>query len=88
MIYEYECQNCNYLFERTLKLVDRLIPTEEPCPECGQLEVQQYLGTMLYVDSHKLMTSRKPDSGFREVLAKIHENTPGSCLKQNSRFSF
>lgn len=27
---------------------------------------------------------RKPDSGFKEVLQKIHEKTPGSTLNRSS----
>jgi hypothetical protein len=28
--------------------------------------------------------ARKPDTGFKEVLQKIHERTPGSTLNQGS----
>lgn len=29
---------------------------------------------------------RKPDQGFKEVLKKIHTNTPGSILDKNTNF--
>jgi len=35
-------------------------------------------------DPTKLSASRKYDSGFKEVLQRIHEKTPGSQLNQTS----
>ena len=35
-------------------------------------------------DPTKLSSTRKLDSGFKEVLQKIHEKTPGSTLNQSS----
>jgi hypothetical protein len=35
-------------------------------------------------DPTKLSASRKYDSGFKEVLQRIHEKTPGSQLNKSS----
>jgi hypothetical protein len=35
-------------------------------------------------DPTKLTATRKMDSGFKEVLQRIHEKTPGSELNQTS----
>lgn len=35
-------------------------------------------------DPTKLSSTRKMDTGFKEVLQKIHEKTPGSTLNQSS----
>jgi hypothetical protein len=35
-------------------------------------------------DPTKLSATKKMDSGFKEVLQKIHEKTPGSTLNQSS----
>ena len=42
--YDYECIKCGHVFEEDLKIVDRKIPTEEPCrfPTCGG-EVKQII---------------------------------------------
>lgn len=29
---------------------------------------------------------RRPDEGFKDVLRKIHDSTPGSTLKNNSSY--
>ena len=39
MIYEYCCDSCEHTFEVILKVHQRYVPTEEPCPECGNLRV-------------------------------------------------
>ena len=35
-------------------------------------------------DPTKLTATRKMDSGFKDVLSRIHERTPGSTLNQHS----
>lgn len=88
MLYDYECKSCKTLFSKSLKLSDRLVPVREPCPVCnntGHIH-QVILGAPAIGDSVKLGLI-KPDSGFKEVLQKIHEKTPGSKLKSNSNLT-
>ena len=33
--YDYKCEKCDHTFEESLKIVDRRVPTESPCSECG-----------------------------------------------------
>ncbi len=82
MLYQYRCTACENIWERQLKLADREVPFNEPCPKCEtEGNVVQYLGNMpMHIDSHKLGI-KKPDQGFREVLSRVHEKTPGSRLK-------
>lgn len=80
--YDYQCGECGHTFESVLRMADRLAPTVEPCPACdAEGTVQQVIGVPMYVDNHKLMgRDAKLDSGFREVMAKVHERTPKSNL--------
>lgn len=44
ILYQYECEKCNYLFEEFYSVKDRDDPTKEPCKKCGQLEVKRNIG--------------------------------------------
>lgn len=83
--YTYKCKACNHEFERVLKIAERDLPTTEQCPEC-KAEGQVYktiLGAPALGDPVRLGLI-KPDSGFKEVMQKIHAANPGSNL--NTKF--
>jgi len=88
MLYEYKCHSCGHIFEKSVRLADREVPINSPCPECNEMAVEQFIGGLTVIESHKLMTGRKPDGEFRERIAKIHERTPGSQLHKSCNFSF
>ena len=81
--YTYHCDSCNHDFEAILKIADRDLPTQEPCPNChteGQVH-KTILGAPSIGDPVRLGVV-KPDSGFKEVMQKIHAANPGSNLNQ------
>lgn len=82
MIYEYKCAACEIVFEKILPMARYKEPLDEACPHCKAVgNITQFLGVMApHIDSHKLGI-KKPDAGFREVMAKIHEKSPKSQLK-------
>ena len=43
MVYDYECQYCQYHFERSLPVSEMLKPEKTPCPECGKKKVLKLL---------------------------------------------
>lgn len=45
---------------------------------------QTFTSAPMLGDPTKLSASRKYDSGFKEVLQRIHEKTPGSQLNKSS----
>lgn len=47
-------------------------------------QLETVIQTVAFGDPTKLTSSRKFDSGFKEVLQRIHEKTPGSQLNQSS----
>ena len=46
--------------------------------------LETVIGAPMLGDPTKLSASRKYDSGFKEVLQRIHEKTPGSQLNKSS----
>lgn len=56
---------------------------EEFLAENPQLEA--VIGAPSIIDPTRLMGVRGIDNGFREVLQKIHERSPGSTLKDSIR---
>lgn len=85
--YDYKCSECDHIFERSSMISERNIPETEPCPSCSKENcVHQYFGNgaAAIVDPVSI-GRRKPDSGFKEVLHKIHEGMPKSNLDK-SRF--
>jgi hypothetical protein len=47
-------------------------------------QLETIIQAVAFGDPTKLSTTRKFDSGFKEVLQKIHERTPGSELNKTS----
>jgi hypothetical protein len=47
-------------------------------------QVETVIQSVAFGDPTKLTSSRKFDTGFKEVLQRIHEKTPGSELNKSS----
>ena len=80
-LYDYECKKCNIFFEEHMKMVDNLVPTKRPCPNCGSKRVKQVLFSLNIGDPIRLGVT-KPSSEFNEVLTKISDSNPRSKLHQ------
>jgi hypothetical protein len=65
-------------FEKILKMSE----LDQFRAENPQLET--VIQAVAFGDPTKLSSSRKFDSGFKEVLQKIHERSPGSELNKTS----
>jgi putative FmdB family regulatory protein len=83
--YDYRCPKCEWNWETVVKISDRDIPLSEPCPNCGAHDsvVRTICGAPIFGDPVR-MGRIKPDNGFKEVLQKIHQRTPGSQLNTTS----
>lgn len=82
MIYDYKCDACGHIFERTSRMSDREVPLSEPCPECKKENVvQRYMGnqTMGWSDAIQLGMKKSPEE-WRSFLRTLHKNTPGSMI--------
>ena len=85
-LYDYRCEACDVVFESSRRIAEMLAPESEPCPSCGELKVKRAIITAPGLADPVRLGLQKPDSGFREVLHKIHEKMPGSRLKDNSTY--
>jgi hypothetical protein len=65
-------------FEKIMK-ISELDPFREQNPQ-----LETVIQSVAFGDPTKLTSSRKFDTGFKEVLQRIHEKTPGSQLNQSS----
>jgi hypothetical protein len=65
-------------FEKIMKMSE-LDPFREANPQ-----LETVIQAVAFGDPTKLSTTRKFDTGFKEVLQRIHEKTPGSQLNQLS----
>jgi hypothetical protein len=61
-------------------------PEEIPCPDCQELRVKKVIMTAPALGDSVRLRIRRPDEGFKDVLRKIHDSTPGSTLKNNSSY--
>lgn len=85
--YEYACDSCSHEFSKSLKIADRKIPEESPCPSCGKpSSVYQKVGAPILSDNIR-MGLTKNDNGFKEVIQKIHNGIPGSTLDKSGILS-
>jgi hypothetical protein len=65
-------------FEKIMK-ISELDSFREENPQ-----LETVIQAVAFGDPTKLTTTRKFDSGFKEVLQRIHEKTPGSQLDKSS----
>jgi len=72
--YDYKCSNCDYEFEKILKISERKIPTENNCPNCNSQNcidmcvVAPSLMNPLRVDGLV-----KPQTQFSERMQQIRQ---------------
>ena len=84
--YEYLCDKCEHYFTKLVSISNMHQPEEEPCPNCSEIAVKKVMMTAPAFGDPVRLRVRRPDGGFKEVLQKIHEKTPGSTIKNNSSF--
>jgi putative FmdB family regulatory protein len=79
--YNYRCRSCEHEFSEMLKMDDRKIPVEKPCPECGKDDIYQVIGAVRVV--HEAGSRLKVDDGWREVQSKIKETYKINNIKDH-----
>ena len=83
--YDYRCKSCELIFEKLTSISKGHDPQE--CPQCKSMDSERFYGVGApSLGDPVRLGIRRPDGGFKEVLQRIHERTPGSVLKDNSRY--
>jgi len=76
--YVFRNKETNEQFEKIMKISELdTFRAENP-------QLETVIQTVAFGDPTKLTTTRKFDSGFKEVLQKIHERAPGSELNKTA----
>lgn len=81
MIYPYLCKACGATFEVIKPLAEMERP--EPCRSCGDLQTHRTPAVSGFTNSDSL-GRRKAPTEFRDFLKKIHKDTPGSRIAENT----
>jgi hypothetical protein len=76
--YVFRNKETNEQFEKILK-ISELDSFREENPQ-----LETVIQAVAFGDPTKLSSTRKFDTGFKEVLQRIHEKTPGSQLNKSS----
>ena len=76
--YVFENKETGERFEKIMKMSELdQFRTDNP-------ELQTVIQAVAFGDPTKMSSTRKFDTGFKEVLQRIHEKTPGSQLNKSS----
>ena len=88
-IYDYTCSECGSHSEITKKIVERDNTENDICTNCGSIKTL-VRGISSALVGYSIVTSSssygKIPSGFKDVLNRIHERSPGSRLDKTSTF--
>ena len=83
--YDYKCSSCEHIWSEFKKIADRDEPVSSECPNCKETgHIEKILLAAPGLGDPVRLGLMKPDNGFKEVLQKIHEKTPGSTLNSHS----
>ena len=77
-LYEYQCSNCEYSFERQLKIAQYKEPTENACPMCGEVTVTQYHTKGIRMADPVRLGLIKPPSDWQSFINRMAKSNPGS----------
>ena len=81
-LYNYQCSFCSHIQDHVLKVDDRKIPEQEPCPHCGTKDsVHQIISAPAIVSGTG--TNYKIDSGFKDVLSEMKKTVPNNNISLN-----
>lgn len=80
-LYDFQCSECKQYFEVRCKIAERTQKKE--CPACGSLNTTQAFISAPQVNADPI-SNNQHRKGFREVLNKIHQKSPGSTLNKTT----
>lgn len=87
IMYDFHCHTCGNTFERLVKNADAGAEAQA-CPECNETNSFRMPSALFLGDPDRMFAAKKVPDGFKDVLRKIHEKSPGSRLKETSSIDF
>jgi putative FmdB family regulatory protein len=70
-LYNYRCFSCEHEFNDLLKIADRKIHEEQPCPECGEEDVRIVMTAAPALAAEVGGSLKKTSDGWRDVLKNM-----------------
>jgi len=85
--YNYECTNCNHLFEQVETIANRNAPCEKPCPKCKEIGVEKsWVGQTPGLGADTTLTPDKKTGGqWGELMSKMKRGMPKRYHKNMDR---
>lgn len=80
MIYDYRCEKCEHTFERVLKMADMMVPTTEPCPNCGETGSVTKVITAPNINGFNSFGTTKINRDFQDRLTSMKKFYKGSTI--------
>ena len=78
-LYEYQCELCECLFERQLKIAQRDIPLSEPCPICSGIDAIKQVHTKgIGIGDPVRLGHIKPPQDWQRFINRLSRANPGS----------
>jgi putative FmdB family regulatory protein len=79
--YDYICSSCQHKFEEILKIAEKEIPNQSPCPNCKKVNcIETVMGAPPIGDPIRL-GRKKPSSTYLEKMKIIKKNHPGGSYR-------
>lgn len=86
-VYDYKCSSCGKLMGIMRTIVERDNTQGMVCTGCKETNTLQRTVSAPTIGYHTYVNGGgKPPEGFRDVLRKIHANTPGSQIDKTSSY--
>lgn len=78
--YEFECEKCKHRFGDILKISERNLPLENPCPNCKEEKcIVSVFSAPAVVSPNAIDGLRKPRSDFKERMSQIKSGLHGTA---------
>lgn len=85
-MYDFHCHDCGNHFEKIVSFEKSQSPID--CPSCGTQNSHRLPSAPLLGDADRIFAQKKLPDGFKEVLRKVHNGSPGSRMKETSSIDF
>lgn len=85
-LYRFVCSECEHDFEKIVSYETSCSPIE--CPECKKDAANRMPSAPLFGDADRMFAQKKTSSGWKSVLKKIHDGSPGSRMTETSSIDF
>ena len=78
--YVYECNKCKHQFTDLLKVDERHLPLENPCPNCKEEKcIESVMTAPATISPFALDGLKKPRSDFKERMSQIKQGLHGTA---------